>query len=234
MKIYILIPLYHDDANVDSTYHSTSVNAFSIIDHIFVSKSLSMYITDYVSLSEEIDNQSDHSPVLLTMSIDIILHSNVSQVRKPRKKWNQVNSNILCSYHTELNKCLSKIVVPNDMLYCRNMSCQCDTHVNDIHRLHDDIISSIMEASEVIPSTTTKTSKNIPGWDTSVSYKKEIALFWSSIWISMNTPRDGHVADIMRRTRAQYHYTIRKTKRSNDLLTPERPGIEILIKKHFL
>ena len=127
----LYIPLYHADANVDSTYHSTSVNAFSIIDHIFVSKSLSMYITDYVSLSEEIDNESDHSPVLLTMSIDIILHSNVSQVRKPRKKWNQVNSNILCSYHTELNKCLSKIVVPNDMLYCRNMSCQCDNNNNN-------------------------------------------------------------------------------------------------------
>ena len=52
----LYIPLYHADANVDSTYHSTSVNAFSIIDHIFVSKSLSMYITDYVSLSEEIEN----------------------------------------------------------------------------------------------------------------------------------------------------------------------------------
>ena len=34
----------------------------------------------------------------------------------------------------------------------------------------------------------------------------------------MNSARDGHVADIMRRTRAQYHYTIRKLKRSNDLL----------------
>ena len=34
----------------------------------------------------------------------------------------------------------------------------------------------------------------------------------------MNSPRDSHVADIMRRTRAQYHYTIRKLKRSNDLL----------------
>ena len=58
------------------------------------------------------------------------------------------------------------------------MSCPCNSHVNDIHRLHDNIISSIIEASEVIPSTTTKTSKNITGWDTTVSYKKEIALFW--------------------------------------------------------
>ena len=47
-------PLYRADSNVDSTYHSTSVNAFSIIDHFWVSKSLSMYITDYVSLSEEV------------------------------------------------------------------------------------------------------------------------------------------------------------------------------------
>ena len=89
---------------------------------------------------------------------------------------------------------------------------------NDIHRLHDDIVSSIMEASEVIPSTTTKTSNNIPGWDTSVSYNKEIAIFWRSIWISMNSARDGHVADTMRRTSAQCHNTIRKLKRSNDLL----------------
>ena len=117
-----------------------------------------MYITDYVSLSEKVENQSDHQ------------------------------------------------------------SCECDTHVRDIHRLQVDIISSMIEASEVIPSTTTKTSKNIPGWDTSVRYKKEIALFWRSIWISMNSPRDGHVADIMCRTRAQYHYTIRKLKWSNDLL----------------
>ena len=51
-----------------------------------------------------------------------------------------------------------------------------------------------MEASEVIPSTTTKSSKNIPGWDTSVSYKKEIALFWRSIWILMNSPRNDYAS----------------------------------------
>ena len=31
----------------------------------------------------------------------------------------------------------------------------------------------MIEASEVILSITTKPSKNIPGWDTSVSYKRE-------------------------------------------------------------
>ena len=30
----------------------------------------------------------------------------------------------------------------------------------------------------------------------------------------MKSPRDGFVAEIMRRTRAQYHYAIRKLKRN--------------------
>ena len=34
----------------------------------------------------------------------------------------------------------------------------------------------------------------------------------------MNAPRDGYVADIMRRTRALYHYTIRKLKNNAELL----------------
>ena len=34
----------------------------------------------------------------------------------------------------------------------------------------------------------------------------------------MNSPRDGYVADIMRRTRTLYHYTIRKLKCNAELL----------------
>ena len=41
---------------------------------------------------------------------------------------------------------------------------------------------------------------------------KEPALFWRSIWLCNNSPRQGIVADIMRKTRAQYHYSIRQVK----------------------
>ena len=34
----------------------------------------------------------------------------------------------------------------------------------------------------------------------------------------MSSPRNSHVADIMRRIRAQYYFTTGKLKRSNDLL----------------
>ena len=52
------------------------------------------------------------------------------------------------------------------------------------------------------------------GWDVNLSNEREIALFWRCIWISMKSPRDGVVAEIMRRTRAQYHYALRKLKKN--------------------
>ena len=46
-------------------------------------------------------------------------------------------------------------------------------------------------------------------------------MLWRSIWISLNSPRSGIVADIMRRTRCKYHYAIRKIKNKNLKLRKE-------------
>ena len=69
-----------------------------------------------------------------------------------------------------------------------------------------------MEASENIPTTNSKSHK-IPGWTEAVQIHKEIALFWRSIWLCNNFPRQGVVADVMRKTRAKYHYVIRQVKK---------------------
>ena len=37
-------------------------------------------------------------------------------------------------------------------------------------------------------------------------------MFWRSIWLCNNSPRQGVVADVMRKTRAKYHYAIRQVK----------------------
>ena len=42
-----------------------------------------------------------------------------------------------------------------------------------------------------------------------------------SIWINLNSPRTHIVADIMRRTRATYHYKIRKLKKDREKLQKE-------------
>ena len=88
-----------------------------------------------------------------------------------------MNANSVSLYQTELDRCLSNIAYPVDVFLCKNLECQSISHFDVIHKLHDDIISASIEASEVIPNTTGSKVNTIPGWDSSVSYKNEIALF---------------------------------------------------------
>ena len=39
--------------------------------------------------------------------------------------------------------------------------------------------------------------------------KLETSLFWHKYWKDCGRPRQGDVADMMRRTRAQYHHAIK-------------------------
>ena len=58
-------------------------------------------------------------------------------------------------------------------------------------------------------------SHKILGWTEVVQIHKEIALFWRSIWLCNNSPRQGVVADVMRNAIAKYHYAIRQVKKKN-------------------
>ena len=50
---------------------------------------------------------------------------------------------------------------------------------------------------------------------------EKLFFFLRSIWINLNSPRTHIVADIMRRTRATYHYKIRKLKKDHEKLQKE-------------
>ena len=115
-------------------------------------------------------------------------------------------------YKTKLDNILHYIDMPYELLQCNNALCKIKVHVNCISKLRDDIISAGLDASEIIPEPG-KISNKIPGWDVKLSHEREIALFWRSIWISMKSPRDGVVAEVIKRTCAQYHYAIRKFKK---------------------
>jgi len=45
--------------------------------------------------------------------------------------------------------------------------------------------------------------------------KSKLWLIWHNIWLKCGRPRDGAAADIMRRTRAAYHYAVRYFKQNN-------------------
>ena len=75
-----------------------------------------------------------------------------------------------------------------------------------------------IDASVNIPSTKQNQKHKMSEWNENVQHSKEIALFWRSIWLNNNSPRQGIVADIMQITRAKYHYCIREVKKNELLL----------------
>ena len=166
-----------------------------------LNKLISLSLSLSLSLCDDVENQSDHAPVVLSLNINIDLHVCAPINHIPRKKWNNASLDQIDSYKSVFNDKLSVIDMPNDCLNCENVLCNNNDHANLIQQMHDDIlvISACIDASDNIPSTRNNNNK-LPGWNEFVKREKETALFWRSIWINNGSPRQGYVADIMRRT----------------------------------
>ena len=58
------------------------------------------------------------------------------------------------------------------------------------------------------------THKIIPGWDDHVEPYRKTSMFWHRLWLDNDRPSHGIVADIMRRTRCEYHTQVRWAKQN--------------------
>jgi len=86
-----------------------------------------------------------------------------------------------------------------------------------------------MAGDACIPQTTNrKSTGRIPGWSEEVQPLRDKSLFWHNIWIDCGRPREGYVADCMRRTRASYHYAIRRVKKNEEQIIRDRIANSLL------
>jgi len=46
---------------------------------------------------------------------------------------------------------------------------------------------------------------------------REKSVLWHRIWVECGRPNTGPVVDVMRRTRALYHYAVRRVKRDEQV-----------------
>ena len=97
----------------------------------------------------------------------------------------------------------------------------CVDHDNDINRFYDDIVLALTSASSAcIPKYehSKGKNKNITGWIESVDDKRQTSLFWHYLWKDNGSPHNGIIAEIARRTRANYHYAIRNVLKNQNKL----------------
>ena len=199
----LYLVLNNSNSSVAYTHESLST-----IDHFMVTPNLSDFIMKYETY-ETVTNFSDHIPIIMHMDIDIEYLQTVERPIPPSVSWTQCTDEQIKKYQCEIDKQIDQIELDFEVFTCKDTKCV--IHDNQIRIWYNEVIKIVQEASDTsLPMTgNKKRPKTIPGWNEFVKPKLETSLFWHKYWKDCGRPRQGDVADMMRRTRAQYHHAIK-------------------------
>ena len=222
----------HSESCVDYTYQF-NMSRFSVLDHFIIPGALFDTAVGSVHAEHNVDNRSDHEPLFLRLNISSYYTSCTNKVFTRKVAWHKANSEHISNYRCVLQRHLQSIVLPTDALMCRNVLCCNNEHRCVINNYTNDIINACLSAAEVsIPMTSNRNSSGvIPGWKDEVEPLREKSMFWHSLWIDCGRPHSGAVADIMRRSRASYHYAIRSARKREQDIVNERFATALLSHK---
>ena len=137
--------------------------------------------------------------------------------------WTKASSEDIDNYRHISEHKLADIVVPKSV-NCTNCHCSLDNHKDEINLLCNTIIDSCVSAGKnCIPLTKHHLKKkSVPGWVEQVAPQRERSLLWHWIWQEAGKPNNGHIYHIMKRTRHQYHYSIRLCKKSKQMIQKQK------------
>ena len=154
----------------------------------------------------------------------------MDRIYTPRVSWAKATDKSLRDYQDILSLKLQSIDVPTNVLLCGDMNCSNKMHFQLLNKYVADITDSCISAAEsVIPHTSRRQNNGrIAGWSEHVQPLRDKSLFWHNLWLDCDRPKTGAVADCMRRTRAAYHYAVRKVKRDEDNIINERLANSLL------
>ena len=94
---------------------------------------------------------------------------------------------------------------------------------------HSATNACITAAANTIPRTCTRPNTGrIPGWSEHVRPLRERSMFWHRMWLDCGRPRTGVVSESMRRTRAAYHYALRRIRKDEEDIVRERTADAML------
>ena len=93
-------------SRVDYSNCNSSNNYYSVIDHFVMSESLFCDIVDYYSICDEIDNQSDHAPIIMSLKYNIA-RKTIPHKFEERTCWRKSGLNDIDTYKLKLDYILS-------------------------------------------------------------------------------------------------------------------------------
>ena len=205
-----------DNNQIDYTFQSKIDGSESIIDHFVGCNNVSNITSEYCVL-HSCDNLSDHSAISISVAISVESF-NIVMDQSTNLLWNTVTQHELNLYQNTIDKKLNNVSMLKDVFSCHNFCCTNSGHINHLKTLYNDLKQIMLDAGNAcIPNTLPKTQvKAKPGWNSYVEDYRCTSLLWHKIWSDCGKPRTGTVADIMRKTRANYHHAIKLIKKQKD------------------
>ena len=104
-------------SRVDYSYCNSSNNSYSVIYHFVMSEPLFCDIVDYYSICDEIDNQSDHAPIIMSLKYNIE-RKTIPHKFEERICWRKSGLNDIDTYKLNFDFILSTLNVPFDCINC--------------------------------------------------------------------------------------------------------------------
>jgi len=159
---------------------------------------------------------SDHKPVSFSLDCKTCMNSTADTnthgcTATWIPNWQHCNENILTNYRYWLDRLLHDIDVP---WYLLSDSCTtCDAAVVD--KFHKDVFSCISTTvhGTIHVRKCSYSEFNIPGWNTYVKEKHDIAREAYLDWTRHGKPKMGILFDNMKRTRGAFKLALRYCKR---------------------
>ena len=187
----------------------------SKLDHILWSKCLDKYVCDggVMHLTE---NRSRHSPVWIKLNVGEIYIRKEDIKMEEKVSWRHSSDDGKFKFKNDLQNYLDNLYVPYETIHCRNSRCDNQLHFDALENFTEYMINAINRAANdnlaIIHNKSTKKKALYPGWKTMVEPYKGQADFWNFLWLEAGKPTSGEIFSIMKSTKSQYHYAVRRCK----------------------
>ena len=214
---------------IDYTYINQASRVTYFIDHLFLTYNLTDCI-EFVKVDHRGDNFSDHDPIQVKLKIPIIRLQYKQRKVTNSVNWNKATDTQKEEFRSCQDNLLKQLNVPFDAVKCNDLKCQCNDHIIAINNYCKNIVEICLNASSLtIPvCNSSKSHKIVPGWNEQCEGLRQASLFWHHLWIQCGRPHNGQIADVMRSTRAKYHYRLRWVKRHEDRIRNERIASDLV------
>ena len=198
------------------TYRHDSLGQTKFNDHFIVSQSLLDTITIHShQILDKGDNNSDHLPLLMKLSLQIpfrVQNTNSDENRKSLN-WKKVRPVDIAKYNAELEKLLLRRSTPLVVSACRR-SCGCVNDIcrSDIQNEYDEIRLCLLSASKHLPKHSAGIEKD--WWSPELTRLRDQSIAIQELWVNEGKPRSGSTFQERLRVRAGYKQSIRQAKKA--------------------